>query len=588
MAVSGESPSGASSWNPEGWPVDGPALLLLVTRGFEDLALSVLLRGGGSGGPAELSAELPAEPSQPSLAGRLSALPLPTKFSSSPQSGNDVGGGPLALTPPRNETGEASVGKLLLRLDGLNQEDRAFLLSRVLRSPVLQGVMAFVAAGTTVDGEGCREGKGKATVFQGGLAQIADLISNAPRWASARAIFEEVTAYQNGMSTDSPAEKLAGGDQKCEERKADESSTCDEEPANSSKNASPVAAESGVASDVHAGEQKEQQLGQTLFRASCIRDGICHKGFKSQDVMAAMGSGAWAANPDWGISFKEYDVELLGFFHEDLFACGLWLGGKWCKSQWHFNIVPVGDKRPYLAHGVSYLPRLRPSTGLLMAMLAAPQPGEALIDPFGGVGTVAIEAACRFPGLACISSDKDTSAHNTASQHCGLARKLSSLQSGSSARSRHWDARKLKLQSDSIDMVVSDLPFLNKCTFKDSDGASAREVLAATFDELARVLRVKRVGGGHGLAILLVQSRKLLLDALALHTGRGKTGNEEETLPQSCKAKTLELASTLPRGFGDCNPRTVVIGGFSCWIFALHCMETPVLQAESSQEQSSS
>eukprot|EP00442_Polarella_glacialis_P056268 CAMPEP_0115097606 /NCGR_PEP_ID=MMETSP0227-20121206/30592_1 /TAXON_ID=89957 /ORGANISM="Polarella glacialis, Strain CCMP 1383" /LENGTH=140 /DNA_ID=CAMNT_0002491909 /DNA_START=57 /DNA_END=475 /DNA_ORIENTATION=+ len=35
-------------WNPDGWPLHGPALLLLVTRGLEDVAVEVLLRRGAS------------------------------------------------------------------------------------------------------------------------------------------------------------------------------------------------------------------------------------------------------------------------------------------------------------------------------------------------------------------------------------------------------------------------------------------------------------------------------------------------------------------------------------------------------------
>ncbi|CAJ1417477.1 unnamed protein product, partial [Effrenium voratum] len=160
------------------------------------------------------------------------------------------------------------------------------------------------------------------------------------------------------------------------------------------------------------------------------------------------------------------------------------------------------------------------------------------------VGTIAVEAACRFPGLICISSDKDATACHTAAAHCQLAKKLGALQIGSSLEHRRWDARKLKLEDNSVNLIVSDLPFLNRCDFDFDGSQGARQGLAAVLREMARVL------AGSGRAVLLVQSRHMLEDALRYSAGCGLE------LQESCQ--------------GQRNPRAVLIGGAACWVFLLH------------------
>merc|ERR1712107_804654 len=101
------------------------------------------------------------------------------------------------------------------------------------------------------------------------------------------------------------------------------------------------------------------------------------------------------------------------------------------------------------------------------------------------------------------------------------------------------------------------------CTFRDgptTQGTSARAGLAAALGEFARVLRRVRLSGkGPGRAVLLVQSRKLVLDALEIQRAEGAA------------------ALILDEGVAP-NPRHVVIGGFACWIFVLH--RSPAAGAE--------
>jgi hypothetical protein len=125
------------------------------------------------------------------------------------------------------------------------------------------------------------------------------------------------------------------------------------------------------------------------FRASCACSGRTHRGFGSEDAMRAMGGGVitGSASPAaWGVDLYGYDVELFGLLCDGNFAAGLLLGGEWRPNvslkRRQFGIAPFceGAGRPYLAKLSSpwYMPRLRPSTALLLLLLAGLKPGTAM------------------------------------------------------------------------------------------------------------------------------------------------------------------------------------------------------------------
>ncbi|CAJ1397011.1 unnamed protein product [Effrenium voratum] len=485
---------------PSSWPREGPVLMLLMARGLEDVALRALQgciqKAYRPLDPAHIHQDSCQESGSCPRAHRsVLSVVLPEV--------SDQHLAALAATEaddawpcasPVGEEGEAFVGKALLRLDAFGRQQRRQLLRLAMSSGLFQGALAFVAA-KDVESSGARVGRGAETQFQGSLAQVEALVASSPCWVAARTLHSE-------------AQALLG--------------------------------------------RPGSRPGRQSFRASCVRDGR-HKGFRCQDVMAAMGAGALQANGDLDIALYDYEMELLGFLSGPIFACGIWLGPEWRVNsrgeiqkgpERNFHVVPVGDRRGYLPFDVRNLPRLRPSTALALLNLAKPRTGERLLDPFGGVGTIAVEAACRFPGLICISSDKDATACHTAAAHCQLAKKLGALQIGSSLEHRRWDARKLKLEDNSVNLIVSDLPFLNRCDFDFDGSQGARQGLAAVLREMARVL------AGSGRAVLLVQSRHMLEDALRYSAGCGLE------LQESCQ--------------GQRNPRAVLIGGAACWVFLLH------------------
>ena len=89
--------------------------------------------------------------------------------------------------------------------------------------------------------------------------------------------------------------------------------------------------------------------------------------------------------PAWRVDLYGYDVELFGTLCDGHFACGLLLGGEWrdtaSPGRRQFGVAPFTEAaaRPYLRGSRSpwYMPRLRPSTALLLLKLAL----ELLLDP---------------------------------------------------------------------------------------------------------------------------------------------------------------------------------------------------------------
>lgn len=436
------------------------------------------------------------------LEGRLSALPVSRCPATDATSCGALG----VAAQGHQGDGASFVGKLLLRLDGLSDAERWSLCHKVQQSPVIQGALACLAVATDIQPEGRWEG-GEPCVCEGALAQLRDVVAQASRWESAREIVSESLGCGIGEGA--------------------------------------------------------------RFRASGVRDGVLHRGYRSQDMMAAMASGAQLANASWQICSHNYDVEVFGFLSDGIFSCGIWLGGEWQLTNEgnvknaqdrHFNVVPYGDRRPYLPQSMPQLLSFRPSTALLMTLVGRPRVGEVLLDPFGGIGTIALEAACRFGGLTCITSDKDPTLYNVASTHCAVARKNGYLQPTSTLKSRHYDARKMKVKDCSIDLVVSELPSLSKFCVKGGVATqSVTEGLGAVVQELCRILRTERAGGGGaGLAILLVQNRRLVTDALA-----------------ACPNLMLELVPP-SEPYCETNPRLVMIGDITCFLFVLRRTDTVV------------
>jgi len=125
---------------------------------------------------------------------------------------------------------------------------------------------------------------------------------------------------------------------------------------------------------------------------------------------------------------------------------------------------------------------------------------ELVLDPFSGSGTVAVECALR--NRRSISVDVNPYALEVAQK------KLSALLTGSLFESPlveaqlciRADARALPILSDSVDAIVTDIPYADMIRYSDlpadlstiEDYDAFLDELGTAFDEMARVLKPNR------------------------------------------------------------------------------------------------
>lgn len=124
--------------------------------------------------------------------------------------------------------------------------------------------------------------------------------------------------------------------------------------------------------------------------------------------------------------------------------------------------------------------------------LADIQPGDIVCDPMCGGGSIPIEGAVGFKNGYFIGGDfHDLAAERTGNNLKAFDRKIP-------ADSLQWDATRIPLRDNSIDVLVSDLPFGKRSGSK----ADNRVLYPQVMLSMARVVRPKT-----GRAVLLTQDK---------------------------------------------------------------------------------
>ena len=95
--------------------------------------------------------------------------------------------------------------------------------------------------------------------------------------------------------------------------------------------------------------------------------------------------------------------------------------------------LPLEPTRAWLSAGLDR-PHMRPSRAAALARLAAPSPGELVLDPCGGIGMLAIEAAA-LQDVRAISLDLDQPATDAAAANAAAAARGGALRGTVEARS---------------------------------------------------------------------------------------------------------------------------------------------------------
>lgn len=190
------------------------------------------------------------------------------------------------------------------------------------------------------------------------------------------------------------------------------------------------------------------------------------RNYNTDEIKLAVADGVYNTY-DWIYSADDSiaDLNLRVFIEHELGLVGVRL------AQEALN------KRPYkLAH----LPgSLKPPVAAALVRLAEIAPGQSLLDPFCGSGTILVEAALM--GAAAQGGDSDAAAVEHA--------RTNLKEAGVTVPVQQWDARTLPLADSSIDRIISNLPWGRQVQVD----AELENLYRDTLPEMQRVL----VPGGH-------------------------------------------------------------------------------------------
>ena len=169
----------------------------------------------------------------------------------------------------------------------------------------------------------------------------------------------------------------------------------------------------------------------------------------------------------WTVDLTDFDLEVVLLVHSHALAVGLALRPYKQLEVKSFasGSIPVDTSRPHLSSGtLATVIRLRPSTAQILLHLARLEPGDVVLDPCSGVGTIPMEVmfhktsavglggelALTPEGLGPLAAMYSQQAHATKER--GKA-------DGSCADQMAWDSTCMPLRDGCVDVVVSDLPF---------------------------------------------------------------------------------------------------------------------------------
>lgn len=184
------------------------------------------------------------------------------------------------------------------------------------------------------------------------------------------------------------------------------------------------------------------------------------RNYSADEIKAALATGISARYGWLYADDNKSDINIRIFLEHERAKVGLRLAA-----------TPL-HRRPYKQ---SHLPgSLKPTIAAAMLYIAEVLPGESVLDPFCGAGTILIEAA--LSGVEAFGGDKDSQALAAARKNAAMASVAIAVQP--------WDARQLPLESRSVKHVVTNLPWGRQVEVGEEIAAFYQRVCA----EIDRVL----------------------------------------------------------------------------------------------------
>lgn len=202
------------------------------------------------------------------------------------------------------------------------------------------------------------------------------------------------------------------------------------------------------------------------FRVTCKRCGEkeIHK-FSSMDAASKFGAEINNAF-GWKCSVKEFDIEVVLRIEKDNMTVMMALND---KSLFERNVCAFGPTT------------MRSTVCYCMLHLADIKPGDIVIDTMCGGCSIPIEGAMAWRHSHFFGGDN----HELAMKRCKLNWSANSSLTHSNCDFFSWDASNLPLRDDSIDAIVTDLPFGKKIGSRTDN----RVLYPMLLNEWKRVLR---------------------------------------------------------------------------------------------------
>jgi len=171
------------------------------------------------------------------------------------------------------------------------------------------------------------------------------------------------------------------------------------------------------------------------------------------------------------VDLKNYNMEVYGELNTEILTLGISLSAK-----------PSGHHSDRFAPGYN---SLKKTIAYCMGRLAKIEPGQCVIDPMMGVGTIPIAAAQIAKHAHYIGGDIDAEALKKAIRNIKEA--------GVSVDVIQWNVYKLPIKTGSIDVTLSDIPFGSVAIKKN------QKIYPNLFREITRITKA----GGKALILSL-------------------------------------------------------------------------------------
>jgi tRNA (guanine6-N2)-methyltransferase len=265
-----------------------------------------------------------------------------------------------------------------------------------------------------------------------------------------------------------------------------------------------IARSPALTRSVHLAFQFRRRKGKPTFRVIARKSG--EHAFRRVDLQRATELGILDRFPDWRLVEDDAQLEV------------------WVQliNSWLIAGMRLSDNslRQRTYRQVSLPAALKPTIAAAMVLLSSPSPDDVFLDPMCGSGTILIERALAGRYHLLLGGDADPEAVEATRANVGPRYKPVEI--------HRWDAAALPLETNSVSVIVSNLPFGKQIGTRSENRALYPRLIA----EWTRVLDPS------GRMVLLTSERNLLRSTLE----KGSAFRVDERVPLRVRGLPAEIA----------------------------------------------